>query len=282
LKGFLIRVGIDTTKRNIGYCAPVFPDDRFEYIPSPEFNIATSEKSTYGSLKVRNSKYGKFLSDFMHEDLHEYLDEDGMPFKYSLDENGNPLPAKDLKPHIDPEFETNTFGDFWMASERGGRMPRGLQRGNYVFFYSGLSRFDAQFYKSRRTWQGLRNYQVHNKCIFLIGFLKIQKIFEITNENKIFEYSSEIWNNAHYKCYEGDRETFIDQNFPTVILKGGDESKLLCKAIQLNEWNPDLGKYSPTNLGKRIGLLPMSGMRIMKWLNMSQCRDIMNVVKRND
>jgi len=281
LKGFLIRVGIDTTKRNIGYCAPVFPCNYFEYIPLPEFRVATSEKNTYGSLKARNSKYGEFLSDFMHEDRHCYMDDDesGDPFYYSLDENGTPLLAKYLKPHIDPEFKTNTFGDFWMRS--GGRIPPDLKQDDYIFFYAGLSRYDAHYYKFKRTWQKLRNYQVRNKCTFLIGFFKIQKIFNITNEKNIMKYSSDIYNNAHYKFYEAEREMFIAYNFPTVIIKGGDESKLLCKAIQLNEWNPDLKKYCPTDLGRKIGLVPMSGMRIMKWLNEIQCKEIINKIKRN-
>lgn len=283
MKGFLIRVGIDTTSKNIGYCATVFPGNSFEYIPLPELDIATSEKHTYGTLKSRNSKYGRVLSDFMHEDEHEYLDKNGWTFTFSMDDRGAPLPARDLKPHFDPEFKTNTFGDFWRKSGgRRGRIPQGLQQGDFVFFYSGLSTYNAQVYKSKRTWYGLRKYQVHNKCAFLIGFLRIQKIFNIASEDDILKHRSEISNNAHYKFYEGDKDNCINYNLPTVIIKGENESKLLHEAIQLNTWNPELRKYSPTDLGKRIGLKSMSGMRIMKWLNDHQCSDILVAIDRND
>ena len=283
MKGFLIRVGIDTTSKNIGYCAPVFPDNSFEYIPLPELDIATSEKHTYGSLESRNQKYGGVLSDFMHEDKHEYVRTDGEPFYHSLDENYEPLLAKDLTPHFDPEFETNTFGDFWMKSGgRTGRIPQSLKQGDIVFFYSGLSEYSAQIYKSRRTWHKLKKYQIHKKCVFLTGFLKIQKIFDIRNKNDILKYSSEIQNNAHYKFYEGDQINCVKYNLPMAILKGDDESRLLRKAIRLNVWDPELRKYSPTDFGERIGLKPLSGVRIMKWLNESRCSDILDVIDRND
>jgi len=271
-----MRIGIDTTK--IGYCAPVFSDDCFEYIPIPQFNVATTEKSTYGTLRARNSRYGEFLSDFMHEDRHRFINEEsGDPCFYSIDEEGNPLFARDLTPHIDPEFETNTFGDFWMES--GGRIPSDLRKGDYIFFYAGLSSYDADVYKSGRTWQRLKSHQRRNKCTFLIGFLEIQEIYDIVDENDILEHSSEIGNNAHYKFYEADPEIFRARNFPTVIIRGLDESRLLHKAVQLNKWSPHLGKYSPTDFGRSLGLVPMSGMRIMKWLDQGRCRDILRMVK---
>jgi len=51
----------------------------------------------------------------MHEDRHRFINEEsGDPCFYSIDEEGNPLFTRDLTPHIDPEFETNTVEDFWM------------------------------------------------------------------------------------------------------------------------------------------------------------------------
>jgi len=67
-----------------------------------------------------------------------------------------------------------------------------------------------------------------------------------------------------------------------VILKGEEESKLLRKAVQLNTWNSDIGKYNPTDLGRRIGLKPVSGMRSTHWLDESQCRYILSVIERNE
>lgn len=114
----MIRVGIDTTERNIGYCAPVFADRRFEYIPLPAFYNPTEEPS-YGSIKPRNKEYGQFLSDFMHTDRHSFLDDDGTPYIFSVGENGQPLLAKDIAPHFDPEFVTNTLGIQGWHQEEG-------------------------------------------------------------------------------------------------------------------------------------------------------------------
>lgn len=263
MKGFLIRVGIDTT--NIGYCAPVFSDNHFEYIPIPQFNNETSENLRYGTMKARTHE-GKFLSDFMHTDRHSYVDESGNPYIRSIDENGESLLAKDLTPHFDPEFTTDSFGDFW--AEGRGRIPSDLRPEDCVFFYAGLSRCDPSFYERKRTWEELKDFQMRNKCAFLIGFLKIEKIFEIRTEQDLLASSEEIWNNAHFK------ENIV----PTVILKGKNESKLLDKAIQLNYWQPEIGKYNPTDIGSRIGLVPMSGVRIMKWLDEPLCNEVAETI----
>jgi len=271
LKGYLIRVGIDTTQRNIGYCAPIFSDNRFEYIPLPQFGNPnqTTEELTYGSMKARNNEYGQFLSDFMHTDSHLFLDKDGTPYIFSVDENMQPLPAKDIVPHLDPEFVTKTFGD--ARTELGGRIPFDLHPEDYIFFYAGLSRYDSSFYHSDRTWGSLARFQVRNKCAFLIGYMKIKRIFDIKTEEDFSRNSSEIQNNAHFK------ERLVGSS----IVKGEDESKLLDKAVQLNYWNPEIKKYSPTDIGKKIGLRDMSGMRIMKWLNETLCRELLEIVDKD-
>jgi len=266
LKGYLIRVGIDTTQRNIGYCAPVFSDNRFEYIPLPAFYNPT-EEPTYGNIKARNKEYGQFLSDFMHTDRHLFLDNDGTPYIFSVDENEHPLLARDIAPHFDPEFVTNTFGDSRMSS--GGRIPSDLDPGDYVFFYSGLAKYNPSFYQSERRWHDLRSFQIHNKCAFLIGYLKVRMIFDIKTEEDLTRYRSEIQNNAHFK------EGIVD----CAIIKG-DESKLLTKAVQLNYWDQMSAKYCPTEIGEKIGLRPTSGMRVLKWLDETVCRGLLEISAR--
>lgn len=263
----MIRVGIDTTRRNIGYCAPVFADGRFEYIPLPAFYNPT-EEPPYGNIKARNKEYGQFLSDLMHTDRHPFLDDDGIPYIFSVDENEQPLLAKDIAPHFDPEFVTNTFGDARTAS--GGRIPPDLCPGDYVFFYSGLSKYDSGFYQSERRWHDLRSFQIHNKCAFMIGYLKVRRIFDITTEEDLTRYRSEIENNAHFK------EGIVD----CAIIKG-DESKLLTKAMQLNYWDPKSGKYGPTEIGKKIGLRPTSGMRVLKWLDKTVCMELLEIMSKD-
>lgn len=270
MKGYLIRVGIDTTLRNIGYCAPVFSDNRFEYIPIPCFSRETSEEQTYGNMRARNKQYGQFLSDFMHTDRHSFLKRDGTPYVFSVDENGQPLLAKDIAPHFDPEFVAHTFGDARATSVgRRGRIPSDLDPGDYVFFYSGLAEYNQSFYQSERRWHDLRSFQIHNKCAFLIAYLKFRRIFDIRTEEDLTRYSSEIKNNAHFK----------EKRTDCAITKG-DESKLVDKAIQLNYWDPERGKYSPTDIGKKIGLRSTSGMRVMKWLNEAVCRELLEIMNK--
>jgi hypothetical protein len=221
-------------------------------------------------MEARNKQYGQFLSDFMHTDRHLFLKRDGIPYFFSVDENEKPRLAKDIAPHLDPEFETHTFGDARAASVgRRGRIPSGLNPGDYVFFYSGLAKYDHGFYQSLRRWHDLRSFQIHNKCAFLIGYLEVRRIFDIRTEEDLTRYSSEIENNAHFK----------EKRTDCAIIKG-DQSKLEDKAIQLNYWDSEIGKYSPTEIGRRIGLRSTSGMRVMKWLDEAICRKLLEIMNK--
>jgi len=265
----LIRVGIDTAQGNIGYCAPVFSDNSFEYIPIPQFTNPTPEELTYGTMNARNKKYARFLSEYMHTDSHLFLDRDGTPYIFSVDENEQPLLAKDMVPHFDPEFVTNTFGD--ARTVAGGRIPSDLYPGDCVFFYCGLTRYDSSFYQSERRWHDLNRVQIYNRCTFLIGYTKIRRIFDIRTGEDLARNSSEIGNNAHFK------EDLIG----SAIIKGEDESRLLDKAVQLNYWVPEIGKYSPTDIGRKIGLRPTWGMRVMKWLNETVCKELLELMNKD-
>jgi len=102
----------------------------------------------------------------------------------------------------------------------------------------------------------------------MIGYLKVGRIFDIKTDEDLTLYHSEIENNAHFK------EGIID----CAIIKG-DESKLLTKALQLNYWDPKSGKYGPTEIGRKIGLRPTSGMRVMKWLDETVCMEFLELMR---
>jgi len=208
----------------------------------------------------------------MHTDRHEFLDKKRKPFPYTVDENGQPLSAKDIVTHFDPEFETKTFGDARMASRgRRGRIPSDLHPGDYVFFYSGLAKHDPNLYQADRQWHELTAFQIRNKPAFLIGYLKVRWIFDIKTKEDLPRYRSEIENNAHFK----------EQRIDCTIIKGEDESKLLDKAVQLNYWDLKSGKYRPTNTGGKIGLRPTSGMRITKWLDETFCKELLEIMSKD-
>lgn len=205
----------------------------------------------------------------MHTDRHSFLKRDGTPHVLSIDQDGQPRLAKDTVPHLDPEFETHTFGDARAASlGRKGRIPSNLDPGDYVFFYSGLAKYDRVFYQSERRWHELRSFQIYNKCAFLIGYLEVRRIFDIRTQEDLTRNSSEIKNNAHFK----------EKRTDCAIIKG-DKSKLADKAVQLNYWDPARGEYSPTDIGRRIGLCSMLGMRIMKWLDEAICKELLETMR---
>ena len=69
-----MHVAIDTSSKGTGGInGPIFPDKSFEFIPIPENPKNTSETRTYSTLKAKNSKNGKFLSDFVPSDIQDYL-----------------------------------------------------------------------------------------------------------------------------------------------------------------------------------------------------------------
>ena len=104
MKTVLIRVGIDSQYG--GNVGPIFNDGSFEYVPIPESDKSTEER-TYSNTKGRS---GELLSNFV-----------GKIFK-------------NMKIHFDPEFETFTYGDHLKKSKIFERMDKE----DYLIFYSGL------------------------------------------------------------------------------------------------------------------------------------------------
>ena len=243
----------------MGYCGPIFKDSTFEYIPIPEWSPNPLDPITYANCPSRNTSYGKSLADFLDTDVAPYDNEDN---PLNLDTEGPVIRARNLHVHFDPEFTTNTFGDYWMA-DKGRLSPEILnsfQMGNevYLIFYAGLSPYSEQVYGNNRPINSLKSYQRLKKNAYLIGYFRIAEILDTAEKGKQGIPDS-FRNNAHYKRQEEDKTP--------VIIRGDDTSKLLRKAIPLNEWDNQSRKYIPTSVGKKIGIKPVTGLRIMKWLN---------------
>jgi hypothetical protein len=81
MKALLLRIGID--KGTDGALAPIFEDGSFEYIPISEGDPETIEHRTYDNTIGRSGKH-----------LSYYL----------------PSIIKNRKLHLDPEFDTFTYG----------------------------------------------------------------------------------------------------------------------------------------------------------------------------
>lgn len=182
MKALLLRVGID--KGVGGSLGPIFDDGFFEYIPIPE-RCATSENKTYAHLHGRNYRS---LADFIPIKLHNSI------------------------PHIDPEFETFTYGD---PTPKKSRQLARLLRGDLLVFYAGLE-----------PKNGIDNIP----RLFIIGYFTVRQVYNF-NEIPTSKHTStyrKVNNNAHAK------RTYSDKGL--VIVEGESRnSKLLSKALPLGD-----------------------------------------------
>ena len=105
-KALLLRVGMD--RGTGGGLGPIFRDATFEYVPIPE-QESTLDRRTYATLQGR---HGRPLADYL------------------------PRRLSTVHPHVDPDFETATYGD---AAPRKRRQLAKLAPGDILIFYCGLA-----------------------------------------------------------------------------------------------------------------------------------------------
>ena len=183
MKALLLRVGID--KGCGGALAPIFADGSFEYIPIPE-RRDSSETRTYGNT----------------------VGEHAQPlFTYDL-----PKKLENAKMHVDPEFETFTYGD---PSIKRTYLLK-LEPGDLLVFYAGLQP---------------RDYDGEN-ALYIIGYFTIQKIIDLRRLSEDErEYIRKLYpNNAHVKRQHDDAVIVIGE--PT-------KSRRLDKAVRISVKRPD-------------------------------------------
>ena len=107
----LLRIGIDTGSGGIH--GPLFADGTFEYIPIPDGQAV--EGRTYGNTAGR---HGRDLIDYFPASMRDRM-------------AGQPM-------HVDPEFDTFTYGD--PTTPKAGL--RRLEPGDLLVFYCGLQGWD--------------------------------------------------------------------------------------------------------------------------------------------
>lgn len=288
----VIRVGIDSG--NIGYVGPVSAETHhYVYIPVPTWQKALSKRK-YGDQQVspiNRTFTNKTLAQFMHTDKAEvYVEFDWTHYdggsnwtRYKIWETDS---ANNLKIHLDPEFEGLTYGDFW-----GSRFPRYFDspksenNERHMFFYAGLSPFPDCFQK--RTQEEIRKQQTYHMDTYLIGHIKIKRVYSIEKDKDLEQFEKELGTNAHFiekehlkpfsaKSSDNEREHFSK----LVIAKGAKKGSrgLLLEAIRLTSWNDRSGKYCPTDDGKTVGMKPNPGIRQVLYLNDKKTRKLLDVV----
>ncbi|MBS1515470.1 MAG: hypothetical protein JSS63_10575 [Bacteroidetes bacterium] len=200
MKALLLRVGIDS---GYGSLSPVFEDFSYEYIPiyyknkkEPE----TKEKRTYFDIKCFSKKAeNKSISSYV------------------------PLQIQNKVIHLDPEFDTFTYGDPTMIKRLA--LLKLKENDLLVFYLGGVQ---------------INNQSQPEKGVYIFGYFTVRKIYDWNNLNtkekkELTEKS--LYNNAHL------RSSKSQQNL--VIVEGDHKkSKQLQHCIKISSINTK-GKNPP-------------------------------------
>ncbi len=183
MKVALLRVSVDSGCGGIQ--GPLFRDGTFEFIPIPDDRGLDSR--TYGNTK---GKMGKPLADYFPATRQARIANQAM--------------------HVDPEFETFTYGDP-TPPKRGLRK---LEDGDLLVFYAGLQGFDF----------------VSAPALYIIAYFEVELAGLATSFSESL-IQRKFANNFHVR----HRALFEKQKNELVLVKGGRASRLLKKAHLLSE-----------------------------------------------
>jgi hypothetical protein len=183
MKAALLRVGIDTGTGGIH--GPLLADGSFEFIPIPD--LSNCDERKYGNTIGR---HGRPLVDYFPAGRQKRMAEQSM--------------------HVDPEFETFTYGD---PSHLKSGLRR-LESGDLLVFYSGL------------RLRGVPS----EPALYMVGY------FEVIKASRARDLSAEqldrcFGENFHVR----HKAIFADQRERLVLVKGGRGSRLLRRAHQISE-----------------------------------------------
>lgn len=285
MHSLFIRVGIDSG--NIGYVGPVSAKtDHYVFIPIPAWQKA-STKRTYGNQMVspRSSTFTEgALANLMHTDkARVYVVEYDWTRKKDVYETNS---AKHLKIHLDPDFEGLTYGDFWGSRfSHDFDSAKSENEDRHMFFYAGLAPFPDCF--QTRTQREIRQAQKYHMDVYIIGHIKVKRVYSVQRDKNLEGFEKELGTNAHYiekehlKPYDkklgNDERKYFSK---LVIAKGKSKGsrQLLPKAIQLTTWNNRSRKYCPTDIGKIVGIKPNTGIRQILYLDDKKTRQLLDII----
>jgi len=209
-KAALLRVGID--KGCGGILSPLFNDGTFELIWIPEYYNKKNkngivEKRTYATMKGRK---GKYLIDYFPE-------------------GANKEKHKDCPIHVDPEFETFTYGDPHVGK---GTLIK-LEKGDYLIFYAGLKPVD----------------KTKEDGLYIIGYFEIEETKRVTSINEADEVKKKFKNNFHVlHNLILERDVTKEKNKGLKLIKGTKRSRLLKHAVKISVKKKYKTIKSPTDV----------------------------------
>lgn len=184
----LLRVGIDSGCGGIQ--GPLFKDGTFDFVCIPDDKRVSLH--TYGNI----------------------LGRDGRPHIDYFPLSRRKIMA-DRHVHVDPEWETFTYGD--PTSPK--RSLRELKPGDLLVFYCGLQKWDAD-----SGWD-----QHHRPALYLAGY------FEVALAGMAADFDSKVLRSEFRKNFHVRHPLlFKQQKNALVLVKGGPGSRLFCKACQIS------------------------------------------------
>jgi hypothetical protein len=183
----LLRVGIDAGCGGIQ--GPLFEDGTFEFLCIPD-NKGVSVH-TYGNMVGR----------------------DGMAHASYFPESRRMLMAKQTV-HVDPEWETFTYGDPTTPK----RSLRQLQPGDFLVFYCGLQAWDSDGCNGDRR-----------PALYVAGYFEVA-LAGMAGDFDKNTLKSEFGRNFHVRY----PSVFARQKDDLVLVKGGPGSRLFKKARQIS------------------------------------------------
>ena len=184
----LLRVGIDSGCG--GMQGPIFKDGTFDFVCIPDNKRVSAH--TYGNLCGKN---GKRLVDYFPESRQKQM-------------AGQHV-------HVDPEFETFTYGDPTTPK----RSLRRLKPGDLLVFYCGL-----------QGWDEIAGWNCEDRpALYLAGFFEVALAGMASDfDKKVLK--SEFGRNFHVRY----PTVFEQQKEDLVLVKGGGGSRLFKKAHQIS------------------------------------------------
>lgn len=179
----LLRVGIDTGCGGIH--SPLFRDGTFEFVPIPDSRGL--DKRTYGSAKGRA---GRAFAEYF-------------PTRKQAG-------ARSQAMHVDPEFESFTYGDPTPPKRGLARM----QPGDLLVFYAGME-----------GWE-----HASQPALYLAGAFRV-KLAGFANSFTREQLTHEFRENFHVR----HPAVFADDREKLVLIKGGPGSRLFRRAHLVGE-----------------------------------------------
>ena len=180
----LLRVGVDAGCG--GMQGPLFRDGTFEFIPIPDDKHGV-DRRTYGNTIRR---HGRALVEYFPPRARSRM--------------------ADFPMHVDPEFETFTYGDPTPPKKSLAR----LTPGDLLVFYAGLEGWDFE----------------SAPALYIIGYFEV----ELAGIGSSFSRRilRESFGRNFHVMHEG---VFADDRDKLVLIKGSTRSRLLTKAAKLGE-----------------------------------------------